>query len=528
MDCVLYNGVIRTLFTKAPVVRALAIRDGRVLAVGCDEDMLALAGRSARRVDLRGRTALPGLCDTHMHLLNTGNMMLSANVSAARSLSQAQESLRAYIRERELPPGALVEARGYNQDLFPDKRLITRADLDAVSREHPILLTRVCGHMAVANTALLQACGITADTPVPDGGAMDIETGIFLENAIGLLHRAIPNMTLADIKRRLSLAARAAAREGLTCVYTDDFSEPALVMRAYRELANAGDLPLRVRQQCQLPSIEDMEAFFAGERDAGDDMYALSAVKLFADGSLGARTAWLRAPYRDDQKTRGVPMYPQETLDALVACAQQHGMPAIIHAIGDAAIESALNAIERARMQARVPAPRHGVVHCQITDGALLKRFQQLEAVAYIQPIFLDYDLHICEDRVGETLARTSYAWKTLLDLGVCACAGSDSPVERFSPMPNLCAAVTRQDKDGFPASGWQPQEKLTVDEALRLFTVNAAYAAHEEACRGTLAPGMLADMTVLEDDPFAVAPERIKDVKPSCTLVGGKLMEAT
>ena len=283
---------------------------------------------------------------------------------------------------------------------------------------------------------------------------------------------------------------------------------------------------MRVLEQCQLLGQEEIERFFAQGHFSGEaeGAFSLYSLKIISDGSLGARTAYLRAPYADAPETRGLLCCAPEEIEAMVRAAHAHGMPVAIHAIGDAAMDVCLTAIEHAQKADPDHKPRHGIVHCQITDEALLDRFAALGVQAYVQPVFLEYDAHIVEDRVGQARAAHSYSWKGLLRRGVNVSGGSDCPVEGMDSCKNLYCAMTRADFAGEPAGGWRPEEDLTAQEALRVFTRNVAAASGDEKRRGDLVPGFDADLTVLPEDFFEVAPERVKDLSPCLTVMGGRI----
>lgn len=531
MNAAFIHGNIITMNPECPRVQAVAWQNGSICCVGTDEQVLA-AHPEWEAIDLNGRTVVPGLNDTHLHLLGFGAMMDICDVSGLESLCEVLKAIANFIHDRRIEPDEWVDARGFNQDLWAEHRIPDRYDLDCVSAEHPIRLTRVCGHMAVCNSKALEVLGITARSPAPPGGDMPVlngmPTGVFLENAISMLYPAGNAASIDSVKRYIECAARRAAECGIVAVHSEDFGtldgNYEMVIRAYRELEAEGRLPVRVYQQCSLPSLQAMDDFFAAGHCAseGCDRYRLFSIKLFADGSLGARTAFLSMPYADDPATRGLPICTQQQLDALVLAAHSHAMPVVVHAIGDAAINMVLDSIERARAELPNIGARHGVIHLQITDAQTLDRFRTLDVEAYAQPIFLEYDLHIVEGRVGRALAQTSYNWKTLIDLGVNISGGSDCPVESLAMLPNLYAAVTRKDLNGYPEAGWLPEQRLSAMEALQMFTVNAAKAAGEQDRRGSIAVGKLADFTVLEQDILQIDPDAIKDVKVCATVVGG------
>ncbi len=528
MDLILHNAKLGPGAENA----AVAIQDGVILGVGGPE-LLSLAGERTTVLDLEGRPLLPGLCDSHLHLAETGRQMEVADLSPARSVEEMGTILREFIRERELPPGRLVLGWGWNQDHFSDRRFPTLAELDSMAPGHPLVLTRVCQHIALANSAAMALGGIDGDTPDPVGGEIVRDeakkpVGIFLENAVTLLPQG--TITAEDAKRWILEAANKAASLGLTMVHSDDLCNiPGLswkeVLEAYLQI----DLPVRVVEQCLFPTAADLEEFFRmgfypGWREGN---FIIGPVKIVSDGSLGARTALLSRPYRDDPSAgTGMASISQEELEAQVLAAHRHGMGAVIHAIGDGALDLALDAIQKAReaypdIRER---PLHGIVHCQITRPDQIERIEKMKIQVLAQPVFLEYDLHMADLRVGEELGRSCYAWNTL-SRGTAFSAGSDSPIESMDPFGNLYCGVTRKDYNGFPEKGWHPEECLSLDRALDAATLGGARAGGLEDYCGRVAPGYWADLTVAGRDLFALPPESLLETKAAMTIVGGKIV---
>lgn len=529
MEMILHHGLIDTMDSAQPRAEAVLIRDGRFAAVGDNEAILAMGSEATELIDLQGAAVYPGMIDSHLHILNLAITSRELELNDVRTRAAALEAVRA--RVAVYPAGSFVDGRGFNEDLWDDRRLLTRAELDDVAPEHAVRLTRVCGHMVIANSAAIEKAGITADTPVPEGGAMDLTRGIFAENAINLLFPDGGAGGVALCKELLYSGMSMAADAGLTAIWSDDFGTGGYSMhtvaQAYRELDAEGRMPVRVVQQCALPDDASWQefgeaGFFYGQ---GTDMYRIGPRKLYADGSLGARTACLSVPYADSAEAKGVPIYPQAELNRLAAQSHQLGMPFIVHAIGDAAAASVVDAIVYARKA--VPGTdgmMDGIVHCQITTPELLARIAAEHVQVFAQPVFTEYDLHICRDRVGETLEKSSYSWATLLHSGVCISSGSDCPVEPLAPAKNIYCAVTRKDFDHQPPEGWLPEQRLTVAEAVACHTVLAARAAELDDRLGCVKTGYLADLTVFPKALDAIDPDAILDQKPLMTVVGGRI----
>ena len=537
MDLIFINGKIITMDASIPQVEALCIKDGKIIAIGSNSEMLLYKNNNTEIIDLEGKLMVPGFNDSHMHLLNYGSSLLNVNLVGVESIDEMIERTNKFIVGNSLNSNTMVQGRGWNHDNFTEKRFPNRYDLDKISTTQPILLTRTCGHVSIVNSKALETAGITKDTPQVDGGHFDIDKngeplGIFRENAIDLVSKLITEPSIEEIKRMITVAAEKANAQGITSVQSDDLlsvtdDDFTKCIRAYTELRNEGKLTVRVNEQSRFENIENLNRFInmGYTTGKGDEIFKIGPLKLIADGSLGARTAYLCQPYSDDPSTSGIPICTQEELDNLIIAAHNAGMQVAVHCIGDKAMYMVFDSIEKAQKQNYREDPRHSIVHCQITDESLLNKFKELNVIAHIQPIFLDYDLHIVEDRVGQVSAKATYNWKGLLDRGVHIACGSDCPVENFDVLPGIYSAVTRKDLKGYPENGWLPAQSLTIMEALNGFTLGAAYASFEENLKGSVTPGKLADLVVLSEDIFEINPDAIKDVKVEMTFLGGKLM---
>lgn len=536
------NGIIFT--GDGAMAEAMAVENGRIIGVGRLKDVKAQAagGRAVEYHDLNGRFVVPGFNDSHMHLLNYGRTLKLVDLTGATSsMEEMVSALAEAIRKEQAPPGAWIIGRGWNHDYFADgRRFPDRNDLDRVSTEHKILVIRACGHIACANTRAMEAAGITSGTVQPAGGSFDTDeegnpTGVFREFGVELMNSAVPAPSKEEIKDLLVLAMRELNRRGVTSVQSDDLAAfPGVpyetVLEAYRELEKEGQMTVRVYEQCLLPTMERLNDFLArGYRTGqGTEIFKIGPLKLLADGSLGARTAFLSAPYEDGneedggRKTRGIAIYSQEELEKLVCTADRAGMQIAVHAIGDGAMEMVMAAYERAAKEnPERKDRRHGIVHCQITTGRLLEAFRRLKLHAYIQSIFLDYDNRIVEARVGKERAKETYQFKTLLSMGVTVSNGSDCPVERPDVMAGIQCAVTRAALDG--TKPFLPEQALTVEEAIETYTAMGAYASFEEKEKGTLSVGKAADFTVLDRDIRACEVGTIQDTAILETYLGGR-----
>ena len=535
MKTIFVNG--RVFTGTLPLQEAFSVRDGRFVQVDSNEVLRETLLPGDRFVDLEGRFVCPGFNDSHMHLLNFGYSLECCDLSRhTDSLLSLQDALRDYIRTQDIAPGEWVRGRGWNQDYFsPDTGIPTRRAMDSVSDRHPICITRCCGHCLAVNTRALEMLGLMdCGGWQAEGGRVDVDedgvpTGVFRDEAMSLVLSRMPTPGREEIRRMLRNAARAMSACGVTSVQTDDFCafdglNYEEVIAAYRSLIESGELPVRVCEQSQFTTTEALSAFLNKGYNTGwgDDRFRIGPLKLLGDGSLGARTAFLSRDYADAPGERGLAIFTQEALDGLIGLAHSRGMQVAVHVIGDGILDRVLLAYERAFAACPCADHRSGLVHVQITRPDQLRRIQSLKLHAYVQSVFLNYDTHIVKERVGEALAAGSYAFHTLHEMGLHVSNGTDCPVEYPDPMRGIQCAVTRRPLDGsLPA--YRPEEAMSLSEALLSYTREGAYASFEERDKGLIAPGMLADFTVLSDNPFEVPAESLHRIHAVETWLGGK-----
>lgn len=526
-----YNGHFYTGPGYAASV--LWAQGGRIRALGGPE-LLAAAPPELPRTDLGGGWALPGFNDSHLHLLDVGRGLASVDLFGASGPADIAARCAAFVRAHAVPPGQAVYGNGWNQDLFAGPHALpTRADLDAAVPDHPLLLDRVCGHIMLCNTAALRAAGITSQTPDPPGGGIDRgpggePNGLLRDNAVALVRPLLPAETPAACAGRWRAALAHAAAHGLTSVQTCDVRSRdwPTVLAALEELDAQDALPLRLTLQCAMDTPADLQALWdAGYRPgAHGKRWKIGPLKLFLDGSLGARTAWLRGGYTDAPGAHGLCCLPMAEALALARKADAAGMQVVAHAIGDGAMEEMLDIIETLNAPRGGANPlRHGVVHCQVTAPGQWDRLAALGAGALVQPIFLDYDHTIVTARCGAALAGTSYAFGDAVRRGLPVSYGTDAPVESLDPLRNLYAAVTRRPLSG--GAPWQPQQAVTRAQALFCYTQGSAWQEFAEAEKGRLAPGFLADFTVLDRDYFTVPEADIPRLRVQATVTGGQVV---
>ncbi|MDR2485123.1 MAG: amidohydrolase [Treponema sp.] len=532
---VIFNAKVylrRETFTEA-----VLIEGERIAAVGTNEDILRIMPGETQLIDARGGVLLPGFQDCHVHLYYLGQKAKTLNAAGVSSIDELIERGRRLLEELKPPPGAFITGWGLNQNDFANtKRYPTRYDLDRISREHPIMVSRVCGHIIYCNSKALETAGITASTKAIEGGRIDIDetgtpTGRLTENAAALVRRIVPVPTDSEMQAVLEWSMNHALSRGITGVgsYDTGGADFQQLVTVYRRIYRNGGSRLRISMQCGIAGDEkQLDAYIRRNLSTGLPLYPpylkTGPLKLFADGSLGSHTAWLRRPYRDNPETTGVSVIKPAALANLIKKADAQGLQVAVHAIGDAGIEAVLSALETVTGEHHNPL-RHGVLHCQITDRILLERMAKNDILALVQPIFLAEDMHIVEHRVGRELASTSYAWATMERLGIRTAYGTDCPVASINPLAGIACAVTRQDRDGFPQAGFFPQERVDVYTAVDNYTIGTAYGNFDENRLGRILPGYLADLVLLDRDIFSIPAQEIPSAQVVITLVSGEIV---
>jgi predicted amidohydrolase YtcJ len=526
-DLILTNGAVVTEDPRHPEAQAVAVRGGSILAVGTSGEIAALAGPATRRIDLRGALVVPGLTDSHGHVRSLGTELANLDLHGIAS----PEEIARMVRERDatLPAGAWVTGHGWDQNLWPGKTFPDHRPLSGAAPGRPVWLSRVDGHASWANLKAMQVAGVTRRTADPPGGkiirdARGEPTGVFVDNAQDLVEKARPQATREQIKEWLSLALGRLAEAGLTEIH--DASVDPEDVDAYRELADAGRLPLRVYLMwngigaSRIEPLVDQPPFSNYK-----DRLTLRAVKLMIDGAMGSRGAVFLEDYSDDAGNRGLFVTEPAELERRATLAMRKGYQVCTHAIGDRGIRVTIDAYERALARIHPVDPRPRIEHLQCIARPDVDRLKPLGIIASMQPSHATSDMYWAEERVGRERGRGLYAWRWVLDAGVPIAAGSDFPVDPEKPLIGLHSAVTRQDLKGWPAGGWHPDQRMTLEEALAAYTTGAAYAAYEEDRRGRIAPGYWADLTVIGRDLRSIRPEEIADAGIDFTIVGGSVV---
>ena len=547
-DVVYSNGNILTgkgLDTPIPErVSAVAIRDGKVVATGTDKTVFDLCD-AALKIDLHRAFAMPGFNDAHTHIASAGQQHLTVDLDNVPSLAAMQDKIKAYAAT--LPAGQWILGGGWDHTKWASGKLPTRQDLDAVTGDHPAYLERTDGHIAIANTAALAAAGITAKTMAPAGGQIDLDpathepTGILRDAALPLLTSHIPKPDAATRRKALELSIADALSHGVTSVQDYSDWEDFLVLE---QMEHEGKLHVRVSEWLTFNDPLDVLKAHRAAHSLDDPLLHTGMLKGFMDGSLGSRTAALLAPYSDDPGNSGLLRYDQASLNQMATERVAAGFQLGFHAIGDRANDAALNAFAVA-YTSLIPKGRPCVAkHCRqlevipdlnklrfrIEHAQVLRLgsnplicFQNLHVIASMQPSHLLTDMAWAESRLGPERVKYAYAWKSFLDHGVTLAFGTDYPVESISPFRGLYSAITRMNEAG--TQTFQPQEKITIQQALYAYTQASAFAENEEKLKGRLEPGYLADLVVLDHDLTKATPQEILHTKVLRTVVGGQMV---
>lgn len=532
----IYTGVTgSSSFHEVQRAHAMAVRGDRVLALGDDADIVKLKGPATTIVDLHGQFVMPGFNDAHIHLTEAGFKKLRVDLSGVRSLQQFRDRIRQ--RAEHAAPTEWILGSGWDETLWQGKELPTRWDIDEVTTDHPVYLDRTDGHVSVANTLALKLARVTLATKDPEGGEIgrDISgqpNGILRETARDVVTSVIPAPTADQRRQAIEAALQEIAQAGITSVQDNSDAENGDAywqdFQIFEQLEREGKLTVRISEWLPFTAPVDVLKSRRAAHPQSDLMLRTGMLKAFMDGSLGSHTAAMLQPYADDPKNSGLPRYEQRQLNQMATERLQAGFQLGFHAIGDKAIEMALDAFgeaeKNATSRAAAPAPRDyrlRVEHVQVSNPAQVARFRDLKVIASMQPSHLLTDMHWVNERLGPLRAAHSYAWAEFANHGVTLAFGSDDPFGPLPPLLGLYSATTRKSEDG--KTEFHPEQKLTIEQAIAAYTTGAAFAEFAEKEKGTLAPGMLADFVVLDRDITAIPPEQILHTKVLQTVVAGK-----
>lgn len=528
-DLVIWGGPIYTAVDDQPMVQAVAVRGNRIAFVGDDAAAQAWIGEETRLVDLNGGAMYPGFTDSHIHVYNVGQRERTLNLDDVTSVAQLVSRVEAAIAET--PAGETLAGRGWIETHWPEGRFPTRQDLDPVSPDNPVILRRADGHALIANSAALDAVGITRDSVAPSGGEILFDeagepTGLLVDTAMGAMSSLVEAPSPEVVRETYAEGAERLVSLGWTGAH--DMSVPWSIVPIIEDLAISGELPLRSYLSVGPEGYAPLAA--GGHRDVASGRVITRAVKLYMDGALGSRGAALLEPYADRPETTGLAIAEADETIGLFTDALRQGIQMNVHAIGDRGNRYLLDWVEEARAQVpeeewALADPRWRDEHSQILDPADIPRFAELGVIASFQPSHAIGDLHFAPDRLGDDRLVGAYAWQSLLDAGAHVTGGSDAPVEQGDPRIEFYAAVARADLSGFQGENWHAEEALSREDALKLFTAWPAHASFREDDLGTIAVGMRADFTVFSADIMTIPEAEILTVEPWMTVVDGEVV---
>jgi predicted amidohydrolase YtcJ len=521
------HGRIYTNDPQHPWASALAVREGKIVCIGGIEQIMLECGggnEGADTIQLGGKFVMPGFNDAHVHLGFAAADMLALRLNGVASIEELQKRLADFVAAHK--EGEWITGSGWDHTLWPDKKFPTRQQLDAVSPKNPVLLTHISGHVSVANSLALQQSGITKSTPNPKGGEFERDangelTGMLEEgSAIGLVAQNVPEPSAANRRHGIELVLAEVAKNGVTSVQDNSDWDDFLV---YRDLKDENKLTVRITEWLHFTTgLAELQ----NERSEGgvsDPWLKTGMLKMVTDGALGSRTAAMLAPYSDDPSTSGIMTMDLDKLRQMAIERDKAGFQLGFHAIGDRANRVSLDVFE-AVAKANPPRDRRDrIEHAQVVAAEDLPRFAKLNVIASMQPSHQTTDMRWAEQRVGADRIKGTYAWATLQKSGVHLAFGTDYDVEPINPMRGLYACVTRELPDGGPAGGWQPQEKISLDDCIRAYTIGSAYAQFEEGKKGALKTGQYADFIILSNDLTKIPPSEYTKTEVLRTVVGGR-----
>ena len=526
-DLIIINATVRTMDPARPTAEAIAILGNRIVGLGTSSEIQKLAGPNTKVIDAQKRLVLPGFNDAHVHFLSGGFQLSSVDLRDAKTPEEFAERIRAFASK--LPAGSWITGGDWDHERWPEAKLPTKELIDRFTPNTPVFVNRLDGHMALANSVALKLAGVTSQTKDPDGGvivrdAKGEPTGILKDAAQSFVWKIKPESTFEEKLIAARAASNYAARLGVTSVQDVSAGSDVAV---YQTLLDRGELKTRIYAMTPLPNWERLAK--AGIRaHFGSEMLRMGGLKAFSDGSLGSTTALFYDPYKDAPDTRGIPsdeMFPEGAMLERVRGADRAGLQVLVHAIGDRANDLILSIFEQVEKENGARDRRFRIEHAQHIRPQDITRFARDKVIASMQPYHAIDDGRWAEKRIGSERAKTTYAFRSLLDSGATLAFGTDWTVAPLNPLLSVYGAVTRRTIDGKNPNGWIPQQKITVEEALRAYTVGSAYAEFQESVKGTITPGKLADLVILSRDIFSIDPVEIENVKVLMTIVDGRVV---
>jgi len=511
-DLVFVDGNVLTMNSSQPNAEAVAIKKDKIVMVGTNEEINTWVGKTTKVIKLGGMTVVPGFTDAHIHVADFGMFLTWLDLKNLNSIKEMKKKVRE--RTRKIPEGRWIIGHGWDQNRFSEKRFPTFRDLDEAAPDNPVIFYHKCGRVCLVNSKALEFSGVTKKTITPSGGIIEKDgetgelTGILRENATDLVWKTIPPSNEEEAIEAAKLACQKIVEAGVTSIHWIVTSSNEISVIQSLQIENK--LPLRVSIIAPANILE--------QTDSRDKWEEILGVKVFVDGSLAARTAALHEPYVDASATKGQLMYSQQQLNNLVARANKNNFGLVIHAMGDQAIDMTLTAFENVLINVPRKNIRYRIEHASVLTKELIRRIKNLGVIVSVQPkcVISEFLVWSAVDRLGPGRAKLLYPIKTLINEGIVVIGGSDCPMEPLNPLQGIQAAVTRQ---------YFPEQQITVDEALRMYTVNAAYASSEENIKGSIDERKLADLTILSDDPQTVPPSKIGDIEVKMTIIGGKVI---
>ena len=535
VDVVFKNGNVYTANDKAPRAQAIAVKADRIVFAGSNADAQKYVGQNTRVVDLKGNTVLPGFTDSHQHLSGVGQREMTLNLEGTASLEDFLAKVKARVDQAK--PGEWVTGRGWIETHWKPPVFPTRWDLDKIAPNNPVILGRADGHGAVANSAALKLAGVDKNTPDPFGGEISKDkqsgepNGMLLDGAQGLVRQRVPRTSTADAERAVVLGVKRNIELGWTQI--QDAGGSYADVEIFKKLYEAGTIKLRIYKAVHGPGPSATRLLSEGATiGAYGNRFTFRTIKVVSDGALGSRGAALLSPYSDAPDTKGFLTVKAEELRPMLIDALRKGIQVETHAIGDYANRFVLDEYEAAFKavpagERKVAEPRWRIEHAQIVNPADIPRFAKLGIIPSMQPSHAIGDLFFAPSRLGMDRLAGAYAWETFIKSGIVVPGGSDAPVERGEPMIEFYAAVARKDQKGFSGEGWHPEEAVSREQALKMFTIWPAYAAFEEKLRGTIEAGKLADLTILSADIMKIPPAEILKTRCVMTVINGEIVFA-
>ena len=534
LDKLFINGEIYSMKKEGEKFQSLGVKDGKITFLGTDEEAKNVSSKEL--IDLKGKMMIPGMADAHLHLYAYCQNLTFVDLSKVQNINEMINLMKEKVKN--VKKGDWVKGVNFDQSKWKENRFPTLEEMDSISKDNPVIIKRCCLHAVVANSKALKMAGIGKNYQAGSGGIVELDkdsmpNGILREQSTKVFDDILPD-PLKDIevqKKIMQDVLNDMSSKGITTIHTYaakiwQYNED---INIYKNFEKEGKLPLRVTV-C-IDELFEPEILTKEKLNNPYRKVQLGAYKIFSDGSMGSRSAALKKPYSDDPQNSGFMLFTQEELNNKILTGYEHGLQPAIHAIGDRALDMTLAAIEYTlkttkekgmtdeEQKNRLP---FRIIHVQMIDDDLLERMKKLPLVLDIQPIFLCTDLHWIEDRIGKERLKGSFALKTMEKAGLIQTGGSDCPVETYEPLKGIYAAVTRQDMEGYPTEGFLPEERLSVYEALCMYTKNVPYATGQESVLGTLEIGKFADLTVLEKNLFKIDKKEIKDIKVEQTYVAG------